>query len=160
MQRIYLMQHGKPMSKEENPERPLSAAGIQDVERMAIHVGSLKLGVDHIWHSDKARARETAEIMARAFAPAPSPVSRSGLAPLDDVAPIAQELQALEADVMIAGHLPHLGRLAAFLLTGRAEQEIVRFQQGGIVCLGREEKGASWCILWMLVPETLPPIAA
>ena len=33
--RIYLMQHGKPVSKEENPDKPLSAEGENDVERMA-----------------------------------------------------------------------------------------------------------------------------
>ena len=33
--RVYLMQHGKPIPKEENPERPLSVAGKKDVERMS-----------------------------------------------------------------------------------------------------------------------------
>lgn len=159
MQRIYLMQHARPVPKEENPERPLSAAGIQDVERVALHAAGLGLGVNHIWHSGKARARQTAEIMARAFTPAPGPVSKPGLAPLDDVAPLAQELAALDEEVLIAGHLPHLGRLATLLVAGRNEPEIVRFQQGGILCLGREEPGAPWCILWMLVPEVLPPLA-
>ena len=33
--RIYLMQHGRPTAKEENPEKPLSVEGRQDVERAA-----------------------------------------------------------------------------------------------------------------------------
>jgi len=32
---IYLVQHGKPVPKEEDPERPLSAQGKEDVEKIA-----------------------------------------------------------------------------------------------------------------------------
>jgi len=32
---VYLMQHGIPVSKAEDPERPLSAKGMKDIENLA-----------------------------------------------------------------------------------------------------------------------------
>jgi phosphohistidine phosphatase SixA len=40
------------------------------------------------------------------------------------------------------------------LITGDEEVPVVSFQQGGVVCLERDEKG-HWSVAWMVVPEII-----
>ncbi len=77
-----------------------------------------------------------------------------GLAPKDAVEPIKQELEQANRNVMIVGHLPFLGRLVAFLLTGNSDNDVVAFQFGCVVCLKRENAG-EWRLQWMIVPKFL-----
>ena len=55
---------------------------------------------------------------------------------------------------MIVGHLPFLGRLAALLLTGNADKEVVAFQFGCVVCLNGDDE-VRWKLEWMMVPKLL-----
>ena len=91
--RIYLMQHGKPVSKEEDSERPLSDEGRNDVERMADFLQRSGVRIEGILHSGKTRARQTAEIMVSRLNPGLEPQERPGLSPLDDVKEIADQIQ-------------------------------------------------------------------
>ncbi len=52
---------------------------------------------------------------------------------------------------MLVGHLPHMGKLAALLVTGDADQALVTFKPGGVVCLARDDEGR-WSLRWMVVP--------
>jgi phosphohistidine phosphatase len=150
---IYLMQHGKPVSKEENPDRPLSNQGKKDVEKVASFLMKTGVRVDAVFHSGKTRARETAEIMISKLTPGKDPVKKNGLAPLDDVKEIAEEIGQSQKELMIVGHLPHLARLTALLITGNDSKPVVKFQQGGIACLRHDDEEKAWAIAWMLVPE-------
>jgi phosphohistidine phosphatase len=150
---IYLMQHGKPFPKEENPDRPLSGQGQKDVERVASFLMKAGIKVDDIFHSGKTRARETAEIMISKLIPGKEPVKKSGLAPLDDVKEIADEIEKSQKDLVIVGHLPHLARLTSLMITGSDSNTVVDFQQGGVLCLKYTDKEKVWMIAWMLVPE-------
>ncbi len=55
---------------------------------------------------------------------------------------------------MLVGHLPHLARLAALLLSERDAPPVVDMRMGGVVCLERTE--SLWQVLWFLTPETCP----
>ena len=81
-------------------------------------------------------------------------VQRDGLAPKDDVKPVAKDAGRAEADLMIVGHLPFLSRLAARLLTGKESPQPVAFQKAGVVCLAREGD-EPWKLTWMITPELL-----
>jgi phosphohistidine phosphatase len=59
---------------------------------------------------------------------------------------------------MLVGHLPHLSRLASWLLIGDPGKEILRFRNGGIVCLARA--GGRWLLQWILAPELVGDPAA
>ena len=78
----------------------------------------LKLAVDAIWHSDKARAQQTGELLAGAVWARDRLVQREGLGPKDQVAATKEALEQTDGDVMIVGHLPFLGKLVALLVTG------------------------------------------
>ncbi|RUM89268.1 MAG: phosphohistidine phosphatase SixA, partial [Thermodesulfatator sp.] len=136
------------LSKEEDPRRPLSPEGREETQRMAAWLKELGLRVPEIWHSTKLRAKETAEVLAEALEA--RTLEKEGLAPLDDPAPLAETLKSRTEDLLIAGHLPFLSRLASLLLLGDPEKEIVNFRFSGCLALVREE---SWRIDWFLKPD-------
>lgn len=152
--RIYLVQHGRPVSKEEDPDRPLSDPGSKDVVKIAQFLEKCDILVDEIIHSGKTRARQTAEIISSRIKSGYEPRQMEGLSPLDDPGYIADEIIARGKDVMLVGHLPHLAKLTSHLLTGNESTNIARFRQGGVVCLSRME-GEEWAIDWMIVPDII-----
>jgi phosphohistidine phosphatase len=149
---LYLVQHGKALAEDVDPERGLSEEGISEVERIAGTAGGYRVRVSVIEHSGKKRARQTAEILAAALRPAKGVLARSGLNPQDEVKPVAREAVA-GRDAMLVGHLPFMERLASYLVTGKADKLVFRFQNGGIVCLDQEPDARLWHIKWALMPH-------
>lgn len=148
---VYLAQHGDAVPKSVDRTRPLSGQGRKEVEGVGAFAARLGLAVGQIRHSGKTRAQETAAILGEALSPAGGVVAVPGLAPLDDVQPVADALGDESEPVMLVGHLPFLARLAGLLLTADAGDQVVRFRMGGIVCLAREED--RWQVAWILTPE-------
>ncbi|MDY0041414.1 MAG: histidine phosphatase family protein, partial [Desulforhabdus sp.] len=86
---LYLVQHGKSLPKEKDPDKGLSPEGISEVQRIAGVAGGDGVKVAIIKHSGKKRARQTAEILADTLHAAGGLHATSGLDPLDDVTKIA-----------------------------------------------------------------------
>jgi len=149
---IFLAQHGKSLPKDQDPEQGLSAQGRDDVRRIADLARGYGVSVASIFHSGKKRARETAEIFAGSLKPLGGVEQMDGLKPLDDVTAIADRLNA-QSGLMLVGHLPFLERLTSFLVTGDADHPVLKFQNGGIVCLDKGPEGKGWIIKWTLMPE-------
>jgi phosphohistidine phosphatase len=149
---LYLVQHGKSLSKDVDPDQGLSEEGIAETKRIADVARGYRVKVSLIRQSGKKRARQTAEILADALNPAGGVAEVSGLKPMDDVAACAATLDGA-ADIMLAGHLPFMGRMASFLVTGSMEKPIFRFQNSGIVCLEQDPQSGSWIIAWTLMPN-------
>jgi len=62
--RLYLVQHGKAKSKDEDPDRPLTDQGRNDIKKVAVFLAeNAGLKVTSIYHSGKTRARQTAEVL-------------------------------------------------------------------------------------------------
>ena len=141
---LYLVQHGQAQTKEEDAERPLTDQGVDDVAGVARHaVGGLGVGAARVVHSGKTRARQTAEIWGGLL---DADVDEAdALAPNDDPSTWVGRLEAETEDLMVVGHLPHLGRLAALLLTGDADRAVIRFRPGGLI--GFERVGAGNCVV-------------
>ena len=152
---IYLVQHGNPVQKEKDHNKPLSAQGVADIKKMAAFLERAGVTVNNIFHSGKTRARETAEIMADRLTPGRSPEEMKGLSPMDDVRDVAGKLNQGRMDTMIVGHLPHMAKLTSLLTTGSETASVAAFQQGGVVCLRPVLKEKSWAVAWMLVPEII-----
>jgi phosphohistidine phosphatase len=66
---LYLIQHGKSLPKDQDPDQGLSEDGITETERIAHQAQNDGVKVSQIRHSVKTRARQTAEIFARALKP-------------------------------------------------------------------------------------------
>jgi phosphohistidine phosphatase len=128
--RVYLMQHGKPVPKEEDPDQPLSDQGKADVGRVGEFLTKSGVKVEEALHSGKTRARQTAEAIVSHLAPGLEAIEKAGLSPMD------------------------LGKLASLLITGDEGVPVVSFQQGGVVCLEKDEEGG-WSVAWMVVPDII-----
>jgi len=155
---LYLVQHADSKKEEEDPARPLSEKGAQDIRLMAGYIGKLNLLVSEILHSKKLRARQTAEVLAETLHPAKGVSESDRLAPMDDPLTWQDRLKYMpdsaNENFLLVGHLPHLGKLASLLLCGDAEKNIISFRMAGVVCLQRDEKG-DWSVKWMITPDML-----
>jgi phosphohistidine phosphatase len=153
---LYLARHGTPLDKADNPRRPLSEAGRDDVRRVADFLGRLE---DHpptaVVHSGKDRARETAELLAERLAPSLVPQPTAGLGPTDPVPPFRNELAAWDQNTLVVGHLPFLARLAGLLVAEDEERAVAAFGPGSILALQPAEEGSYWQVSWMIGPEHL-----
>ena len=153
--KLYLVQHGEAVAKALDPERPLTEEGRANSQKAASFLKAAGVRVDEIRHSARTRALQTAEIFAALLAP------RGALRqtdPLDQEAPeesIRDLLERTAANVMIVDHLPALPKLAALLLTGQAEHELVQFRNAGVVCLERTDE-RKWRLAWALPPMLVP----
>ncbi|CAB1056065.1 phosphohistidine phosphatase, SixA [Olavius sp. associated proteobacterium Delta 1] len=149
---LYLVQHGKSLPKDVDPDQGLSDEGIAETKRIADVARGYQIKVSLIRQSGKKRARQTAEIYADTLNPAGGVEVVSGLKPLDDVTTFAASLDAA-ANTMLVGHLPFMERMVSFLVTGSADNPIFRFQNSGMVCLDQDSESGSWVIVWTLMPS-------
>ena len=148
---LYLIQHGKTIPKEKDPEQPLSIQGKKHTKRTASFLRSHGFLVEEIWHSDKLRAKQTAEIIGNKLL-CKKIIEKEGLAPLDPVKNISEEIQKVDKILLITGHLPFLEKLASLLLTGSQKKLKIKFQNSGIVCLEKDDK---WSLIWSVIPELI-----
>ena len=155
--RLYLVQHAQAKPKEEDPARPLSEKGREDIRKVAGFLkGYGKANIREIKHSGKTRAEQTAQELAKALSPPEGISQADGLEPLAATKVWVKRIASIakSQDIMLVGHLPHLSRLASHLICKDEEQNVVRFCQGGIVCLERDE-AENWSLGWMIIPELL-----
>lgn len=153
--KLYLVQHGEAKSEAEDAARPLTEQGRRDVRRVAALLKRASATVYQIRHSGKRRAEETAAILADSLQPESGVVALPGLAPKDDVRPLAELLKREPCPLMFVGHQPFLERLAGLLVTGDPDHTVVRFQKGGVVCLEWEVSARAWVVQWAVTPELL-----
>ncbi len=149
---LYLVQHGKSLPKDADPEKGLSEEGRQEVALIADMAAKAGISVSAILHSGKKRAAQTAEIFAAALSPAGGVKQTDGLAPLDDVAAFAEAIDA-GRDTMLVGHLPFMEKMTSYLVAGDAERTVFKFQNGGIVALEKEKDSGRWMITGALLPS-------
>jgi phosphohistidine phosphatase len=151
---LLLVQHGDAVSKDVDPERPLSDQGHCDVAALADFLRRAGVRVEHVWHSGKRRAEQTAVTLAKAVMPADDVEAVFGIEPNDDVEAFAATLADQNQHICLVGHLPFLARLTSLLLTGHVDRELVMYRPGSVVCLERTLAG-SWHLNWMVRPELL-----
>lgn len=150
---IYLIQHGDAKPESEDPQRPLSETGILETEGIAEKLKQLNTRPTKIFHSPKLRARQTAGLFASALSADAEEIE--GLKPMDDPSTIQEMLKILgeTGTYLFVGHLPHMEKLAALLLTGSPEPPMHLSRYSSPLCL--EQKEGSWRIKFYLLPELL-----
>lgn len=154
---IYLLQHAQAMSSDEDPTRPLSKVGKSTITRIAEYSRMIGVSVDRIYHSEKLRAQQTAEILANYLKVSDNAEMKTGLNPSDKVEPIRNWLKQLASSdfksVALVGHLPFLNKLTSLLVSGSADAHIVTFQNACIVKLVPKSSGGEYTIQWILTPD-------
>ena len=149
---LYLVQHGRSLPKDLDPDQGLSDEGAAEVQRIADVAHGYGVQVGQIWHSTKTRARQTAVIFQAALHPTKPMQEMEGLKPLDDVKKITDTIRG-EQNLMMVGHLPFMERLTAYLITGSTDNRVFKFQNGGILCLDSDLDRSDWYVTWALMPH-------
>ena len=147
---IYLIRHADAVSAEEDPLRPLSAKGREQVARVCEHLRKAGgFAPAEVWHSPLSRARETAELLASGLGLDSPVVLRKGLEPDDDPSGVAAALGSEKRSVAVVGHEPHLGVLASIMARGPAcGAAYFHFHKAGVLALGRRDGG--WRAEWIV----------
>lgn len=150
---LYLLQHGDALSKTVDPERPLSAQGKRDIEKIALILRGMQVQPAYIFHSGKLRAQQSARIIAATLVSRVEPVQANGLAPNDDPAIIIEDIIRLDGSLLIASHMPFVSHLCSDLISGGPGCQFASVP-GSLICLEKNERG--WQLDWMLRPQCLP----
>ena len=97
---------------------------------MAHHLKRLNIEVQQVFHSGKTRAQSTRAGHGKSFRPTGGLTAAPGLAPLDEPEIWAERVADLEENILLVGHLPHLGKLAALLMSGDKNRKVIKFPDG------------------------------
>jgi len=157
--KLYLLRHAEAVPETEDPSRPLTERGREQVREVArfLHArGGIK--VERVWHSPLRRAAETAELFCERLSLAATRREIDGLLPYDDIRGVSRRLSGFGYPLLVVGHEPHLGRLASILVCGNVDQDIVDFKKGALLCLEREATKSQtilWRICWFITPGLL-----
>lgn len=149
---LYIVRHGKAAKGKKDRLRPLTRRGIRETKAAAGFLKRMGVQPGAIWHSERVRAIETAKIL-EALHPKAGLFEKIHMGPDDSVAPMMQMIEQASDDLMIVGHLPHLGKLIAKLLNAKKSDEILRFPPSTIVILTDQE--GKWSI-----DAVVPPVLA
>jgi phosphohistidine phosphatase len=160
---LYILRHGiavprgTPGIKDEN--RPLTKDGKQKMKEVAKGMRSLKLKFDHIASSPWLRARESADIVAKAFQQEVE-IWRP-LASTEDPRQLIAALRKAEGEgVLLVGHEPHLSQFVSVLISGSPDSQI-ELKKGGLCMLTSDDLIFGQCatLHWLLAPAYLRKLA-
>ena len=146
---IFLVQHGQCFDKVTDPKRGLSPEGQTKIIQVADQVSHAGVTVSTIYHSDKLRSQQTAELFSERLK-ATQIRNIVGINPADKVEEFVDHFQFLN-NSMIIGHLPFMERLTSYLITGCTEPTVVKFQNAGVVCL-EKKLNPHWYVKWTIMP--------
>lgn len=137
--------------------RPLTADGREKMKRAARGLATLEPKIALLATSPLVRARETAEILARAWGgiePVETPLLGPGGTPEALGAWLGRQRPAGTA--VLVGHEPDLGEIAACWLCGR-EAHFLAFKKGGAALLefAAAPKEGAGVLQWLLAPAQL-----
>lgn len=146
------MQHGDAVSREVDPDRPLSSDGWCDVNRMAEYLAEKDVLIQRIIHSGKLRAEQTAKIISDKLDPDIKPEAIGGISPNDDPEKFIEALSVVEGAVLVVSHMPFVSTLCSALLCGNSGA-LFGFSPGTIVCLDYAQ--GEWSLSCMIHPDNL-----
>ena len=159
---LYLMRHGIAADRADgrwsrDSERPLTEEGIAKMREIAKGLSAAGVAFDTIISSPLVRARETAGIVARVQGSAVEVEETAALAagatsPAAVYAAIGKGSK--DARILLVGHEPDLGLLAAALL-GLPAASAIPFKKGGAlrIDVGGMPPQEPGVLVWMLTPR-------
>ncbi len=166
--KVLLVRHAKAESRprrgslhQDDEHRRLTPGGRKDMAKAAKGLKRLVPAIDVLATSPLARARETAEVLARRY-------DRDDIADIAALSPGGAPRalvawlrgQPKDALVVLVGHEPDLGGFAGYLLTGRRET-FLPFKKGGacLIDLADGPVAGGGRLEWLLPPGALRKLA-
>jgi phosphohistidine phosphatase len=154
---LYLMRHAEAVAAEEDASRPLTSAGRSAAERIADRAASAGVRLDRVYHSEAARASQTAAILAERLGAADRLESWPELGEGErDVKAVRRRLRdeaGRHGAVALVGHMPLLGQLASRLVAGHKRAAVMQFAPASLVKLIPNDDGDGFALAWALPPE-------
>jgi phosphohistidine phosphatase len=161
---LYLVRHAiaaeQGAAYPDDSKRPLTSRGIEKFKKVARGFARLDPGVDLVVTSPFARARQTADLLARALPGHPPVVETRALTPNADFDQFLDELglHTRRAGIALVGHEPSLPQFVQALLDAHGAFEL---KKGAIVCIevDRLPPSAPGRLVWSMPPKTLARLA-
>ncbi len=152
--KLYLMRHGEAVHPAMDARVPLSGRGHGDVLKIAKYLKNIPVFFDAVWHSPKARAEETAQIVADVLGMDKACFQiQPELVPEGSVDSVRQQIEAAAkngrlAHLLIVSHFPFLPSLLASLTAGVSGG--VSFTTAEVRCCVYEN--GLWRVQWSRKP--------
>ncbi|MCH7954591.1 MAG: phosphohistidine phosphatase SixA [Candidatus Marinimicrobia bacterium] len=150
--KLYLMRHGEAEGIYDNEEPRLSARGEAEVNRIVNALSSMEIRLDHIYHSGKLRARQTAEMVGSKLGVDILISEKEGMKPNDPVSIFAGNLKDNNENSLIVGHLPFMAKLTSCLLADTESDSMIAFSTASVACL-EYTNPFGWNLHWLINPE-------
>jgi phosphohistidine phosphatase len=157
---LYIVRHGEAgqamrVRGSADDARELTREGRKQTASVAKALRALGCAPERIGTSPLARARQTAEILAKVLGAGKKLENCEFLSPGSDAEALIRWLRGVRAEsVMIVGHMPDLAQLASALLAPKVSLDIV-FKKSGVCCIslaGTPAAGAG-SLEWLLQPK-------
>ena len=157
---LYFIRHGVAEEQGEawpdDTKRPLTEDGMSRLRKSARGLERVGVTFDVMLTSPLVRTRQTAEILAAAFAPRPPIVNVESLTPEGTYQGVIADLekQSRRLRIALVGHEPSIGELAARLSGSRHPFE---FKKGAVCRIDVETlpPGGPGSLRWFLTPRML-----
>lgn len=158
---LYLMQHGLCLSKELDPEQPLSPVGYDQVEKSARAARLMGLRLDALVTSPKKRAQQTAAIVAEHLSyPKKSIIVTEAVKAMTPALKTLAFLEDLENRydvnrVCLVGHMPSIGEIVSALITTNSKAAI-HVENAGLMRVDvLDYRRPAGTLLWYATPQQL-----
>jgi len=161
--RIYLFRHGEALTKGDSsvasdPERPLVEEGIRRTRQSAEGLKTMDLSFDIVFTSPWLRALQTAEIVCDVLGIKDKLHEMDQLAGDRSVADVMLALakQNQHENVMLVGHNPLLGEIAAYVLSLSTDMQVDLKKSG--ICVVESDRippKSPGTLLWMMTARQL-----
>ena len=132
--KLYIIRHGDYLTADKDPKKKLSQKGVDDSKRLAKFLSKQRISPTAIWHSDKIRSLQTAEIISKAIG-VNNLIARKDLAPAEPVNKFPHEILKGNSDLVIVGHIPFIQKLVGLLLANSTNVDMIRFYKSSVACL-------------------------
>lgn len=157
--RLYLLRHADADPGHPDATRPLSAQGLQDLDKLVRLLRRKKaVQAEKVWRSPLLRAEQTTDLFLAGLDQAWPVEVKDHLAPEGNPARTARALLEAQEHLLVVGHNPHLELLASYLLTGRSNGAMVLLGTSTLLAFESTEirPDIGSCLLrWMLTPKIL-----
>lgn len=160
---LYFLRHGiavEPGTQgyTRDADRPLTSEGEQKLAKIAEAMDALEISFELILSSPYVRARQTAEIVAKALKLTKKVEFSEALMPAGSARKLVDLLNHLQPDdVLLVGHEPSMSELISLFTAGDASAIHVVMKKGGLCKLSTDslQHGRCAALEWLLTPKQM-----
>lgn len=136
---LILIRHGKSdLEFTNDDERELTQRGRMQVERLANWLRQYELNDPFVWHSDKLRAFQTAEVIREKAGWYCQLLPMEELRPDANIETIVEKIRNVDRDLIVISHMPMLSDITSALLGNGPDKVFWEFGTSGALIMQRE----------------------